>query len=83
MKTAIHPGVQVVTVTCTTCGAETRSTRPAISVEELIAASRLRARRGRCAAATGSSASSAGGQPPAHAERRLWTICVARWPGSR
>ena len=35
MKTAIHPDVQVVTVTCTTCGTsfETRSTRPGISVE--------------------------------------------------
>ena len=35
MKTAIHPELQVVTVTCTTCGtrAETRSTRPAIQVE--------------------------------------------------
>ena len=35
MKTAIHPDVQVATVTCTTCGAsfETRSTRPSIQVE--------------------------------------------------
>jgi large subunit ribosomal protein L31 len=35
MKTAIHPEIQVATVTCTTCGTtfETRSTRPAIQVE--------------------------------------------------
>jgi large subunit ribosomal protein L31 len=35
MKTAIHPDIQVATVTCTTCGSsfETRSTRPAIQVE--------------------------------------------------
>jgi large subunit ribosomal protein L31 len=35
MKTAIHPDIQVATVTCTTCGSsfDTRSTRPAIQVE--------------------------------------------------
>jgi large subunit ribosomal protein L31 len=35
MKKAIHPDIQVATVTCTTCGSsfETRSTRPAIQVE--------------------------------------------------
>jgi large subunit ribosomal protein L31 len=35
MKTAIHPDIQVATVTCATCGTtfQTRSTRPAIQVE--------------------------------------------------
>ena len=35
MKTAIHPQIQVATVTCTTCGTtfETRSTRQAIQIE--------------------------------------------------
>jgi large subunit ribosomal protein L31 len=35
MQTAIHPDIQVATVTCTTCGSsfDTRSTRPAIQVE--------------------------------------------------
>ncbi len=39
MKTAIHPEVQVTTVTCTTCGTsfETRSTRRAIQVESCSA----------------------------------------------
>jgi large subunit ribosomal protein L31 len=35
MKTAIHPEIQVATVTCTTCGTtfQTRLTRAAIQVE--------------------------------------------------
>ena len=35
MKTPIHPELQVVTATCSSCGStfETRSTRPSVAVE--------------------------------------------------